>query len=298
MKVGLHVPQVGRSASPGAIALLARAAEEAGFDSLWVFDHVVLPREQRTPYPNSDDGKLGYPPSASMLEPVVLLSYLAALTSRITIGTSVLVLPMRQPVLHAKMLATVDLLCGGRLVVGAGTGWWKEEFEVLGVPFARRGRRMEECLQLMQALWRDDFVDFHGEFYSCDGWASNPKPVNGHIPLWLGGESRAQLERVGRLADGWHAGARNFAGLAPGMEIARESAARAGRDPASLLLGLEGAALIAHDGQEQAAEQLAAAAAAGVDHAIAVLHPRETGDLAAGTIREFGESYLPGIHAL
>lgn len=298
MKVGLHLPQVGSRATPSAIAGCARAAEEAGFDSLWVFDHVVLPREQRTPYPNSDDGKLGYPHTSNLLEPLMLLPFVAAITSRIAIGTSVLVLPMRQPVLHAKMLATIDHLCGGRLIVGAGTGWWKEEFEVLGFPFERRGRRMDECLELMRALWRDEWVDFHGEFYDCDGWACNPKPVNGHIPIWLGGESPSQLRRAGRYADAWHAGARSLPMVPGGFEIVREAATKAGRDPSSLLLTLEGAAFLRRDSQEKAAESLAAAAAIGVSHAIAILDRGEYGEPAEATIREFGERFLPAIHAL
>ncbi len=298
MKVGLHIPQVGSTATPEVIAGFARAAEEAGFDSLWVFDHVVLPREQRTPYPNSDDGKIGYPHTSDLLEPLMLLPFVAAVTTRIAIGTSVLVLPMRQPVLHAKMLATLDRLCNGRLIAGLGTGWWKEEFEVLGVPFERRGRRMDESIELIQALWRDEYVDFHGEFFDCDGWACNPKPVNGHIPIWIGGESRSQLRRVGRYADAWHAGARSLPAVPELFEVAREAAAEAGRDPSQLLLTLEGAAFLRGDSQERAAESLAAAAAVGVDHAIAILDRREYGEEGETTIREFGERHLPAIHAL
>lgn len=298
MKVGLHIPQVGAGASPEAIKGFARAAEEAGFDSLWVFDHVVLPREQRTPYPSSDDGKIGYPHTSDLLEPMVLLSFAAAVTSRIAIGTSVLILPMRQPVLHAKMLATLDRLASGRLIAGLGTGWWKEEFEVLGVPFERRGRRMDESIELMQALWRDEYVDFHGEFFDCDGWACNPKPVNGRIPIWIGGESPSQLRRVGRYADAWHAGIRTLPHVPELFEVAKEAAATAGRDPSKLMLTLEGAAFLRHDTPEQTAEALAGAARIGVDHAIAILDRREYGEQGEATIRDFGERFLPAIHVL
>ena len=145
------------------------------------------------------------------LEPLTLLAYLAGITKRVKLGTSVLVLPMRQPVLHAKIMATIDALSGGRFVLGAGVGWWKEEYEALSVPFERRGKRMDECLQLVRALWTEEFVDFKGEFYECVDWACNPKPVQaGGIPIWLGGESRGQLRRVGKYADGWLATAKSL----------------------------------------------------------------------------------------
>ena len=135
MEIGLHVPQVGPFAKPATIAAFATAADDAGFDGLWVFDHVVLQKEQQSQYPYSADGKLGFPPTLDFLEPLTLLTYLAGVTKRARLGTSVLVLPMRQPVLHAKIMATIDALSGGRFVLGAGVGWWKQEFEVLSVPF-------------------------------------------------------------------------------------------------------------------------------------------------------------------
>ncbi len=298
LKVGLHIPQIGATATPGVVEGFARAAEEAGVDSLWVFDHVVLPREQRTPYPSSDDGKIGYPHTSNLLEPLMLLPFVAAVTSRIAIGTSVLVLPMRQPVLHAKMLATLDHLSNGRLIAGLGTGWWKEEFEVLGVPFEHRGRRMDESIELMQALWRDEYADFHGEFFHCEGWACNPKPVNGRIPIWIGGESPSQLRRVGRYADAWHAGARTLPNVPQLFEVAREAAAKAGRDASRLQLTLEGAAFLRGASMERTAETLTSVAGIGVDHAIAILDRAEYGEQGEATIRLFGERYLPAIHAL
>ena len=187
MKVGLHVPQVGRFAVPETIAGFARAADEAGFDSLWVFDHVVLQKEQESQYPYSPDGKMGFSPRNAFIEANTLLTYLAAITSRVELGTSVLVAPMRHPVLNAKQWASMDHLSGGRMILGAGVGWWKQEFEVLGVPWERRGKRMDEWLQLTKALWRDEWVNFRGEFYECIDWTCNPKPVRGTIPIWLGG---------------------------------------------------------------------------------------------------------------
>ena len=275
MEVGLHVPQVGPMASKESIGAFAKSADEAGFDGLWVFDHVVLQKEQQSKYPYSPDGSLGFPPTLDFLEPLTLCAWLAGITKRARIGTAVLVLPMRQPVLHAKIMATIDHLSGGRFVLGAGVGWWKQEFEVLGVPFEKRGKRMDECLQLVRALWTEEFVDFHGEFYECVDWASNPKPVQpGGIPIWLGGESKKQLERAGKYGDGWLATAKSLPTLKDDFAIAQEAAKAAGRDPAALKLALDGAGGLSADNLERTAEKLAKLGELGIHHAIVGLHPK------------------------
>lgn len=297
MKVGLHIPQVGPFASPENIGAFARAADEAGFDSLWVFDHVVIQKEQESKYPYSPDGKMGFPPTMDFLEPLTLLTYLAGTTSHTQLGTSVLVLPMRHPVLNAKILATIDHLSNGRAILGAGVGWWKQEFEVLGVPFEKRGKRMDECLQLTRALWRDDWVNFKGEFYECVDWTCNPKPVNGQIPIWLGGESRQQLQRVGKYADGWHATAKSLPTLKDDFEVAREAAVKAGRNADELSLSVEGAGMLSSDGMEQTASQLGRLAELGVSHAILTINPREYASSAA-IIDAFASSHLKQIQAL
>lgn len=297
MKVGLHIPQVGPFAKPEVIAPFARAADEAGFDSLWVFDHVVLQKEQESQYPYSVDGKMGFPPGMDFLEPLTLLTYLSGITSKVHLGTSVLVVPMRQPVLNAKILATMDHLSNGRIILGAGVGWWKEEFEVLGVPFEKRGKRMDECLELMQALWRDEWVTFRGEFYECVDWTCNPKPVNGHIPLWLGGESRQQMERVGKYADGWQATTKSLPTLQEDFSRAQDAASKAGRNPADLVLTLEGAGLIGSQGMRESAERIAAAAEKGVSHVICVVNPRENAG-APEILRQFGAEHLGALHSL
>jgi probable F420-dependent oxidoreductase len=297
MKVGVHVPQFGGGARPEVIGPFAQAAEAAGFDSLWVSDHVVLRKEQGTPYPYSTDGRLGWAPTEDVLEPLTLLTYLAGITSRVQLGTSVLVLPMRQPVLHAKILASIDHLSGGRMLLGGGLGWWKEEFAVLGMPFAQRGRRMDEYLQLLRALWRDDWVNFKGEFYECVDWTCNPKPVHGTIPIWLGGESRQQLERVGKYADGWHAGSRRAPTLRQDFAIAREAAERAGRDPQALTLSIRGAGVIGAGTMEQAAQRMAELAELGAHHVVCSVNTAET-DHAAELLAEFGGRYLADIQEL
>ena len=297
MEVGLHIPQVGPFADRSNVASFAKTADDAGYDGLWVFDHVVLQKEQQSVYPYSGDGKLGFPPTLDFLEPLTQLAFLAAITKRVRLGTSVLVLPMRQPVLHAKIMATIDFLSGGRFVLGAGVGWWKQEFEVLSVPFERRGKRMDECLQLMKALWSEEFVNFKGEFYEAVDWACNPKPIQpGGIPIWLGGESRGQLRRVGKYADGWHATAKSLPTLLDDFEVAKEAATKAGRDPSKLTLSLEGAGALAPGETEQAAESLGRLKEMGVFHAILGVHPRHIGN-AGPVIEEFASKHLKALQA-
>lgn len=299
MEVGLHVPQVGRHAARESMTTFATTVDDAGYDAIWVFDHVVLQKEQQSKYPYSVDGMLGFRPTNDFLEPLTQLAYLAGVTKRAKLGTSVLVLPMRHPVLHAKIMSTIDHVSGGRFILGAGVGWWKEEFEVLGVPFERRGKRMDECLQLLRALWTEEYVDFRGEFYECVDWACNPKPARpGGIPIWLGGESRKQLERVGKYGDGWHATAASLGTLRQDFELAREAAAQAGRDPAKLTLSIEGAGMLAPGTLERTAEGLSRLREMGVHHAVLGVHPRHAeASEAAPLIEEFAAKHLAALRA-
>jgi probable F420-dependent oxidoreductase len=297
LEIGVHVPQVGARASRENVVAFAKAADDAGFDGLWVFDHVVLPKEQQSKYPYSPDGSLGFPPTMNFLEPLTQLAFLAGVTKRARLGTSVLVLPMRQPVLHAKIMATIDHLSGGRFVLGAGVGWWKQEFEALSVPFERRGKRMDECLQLLRALWTEEFVDFKGEFYECVDWACNPKPVRPEgIPIWLGGESRKQIERAGKFGDGRLATAKSLPTLKDDFEIAKEAASAAGRDPSKLQLAIEGAGMLKPDNLDRTAEQLARLKEMGIFHAIVVVHPSQIAN-AAPLFEAFASKHLQALQA-
>jgi probable F420-dependent oxidoreductase len=297
MEVGLHVPQVGRHANVDNVTTFARCADDAGFDGLWVFDHVVLQKEQQSRYPYSADGNMGFPPTMDFLEPLTLLTYLAGVTKRARLGTSVLVLPMRQPVLHAKIMATIDFLSRGRFVLGAGVGWWEQEFEVLSVPWERRGKRMDECLQLVRALWTEEWVNFDGEFYEAKDWTCNPKPVQaGGIPIWLGGESRGQLQRIGKYADGWLATSNSLPRLLEDFGVAREAAEQAGRDPLQLAIAIEGAGMLDADHQEQTAAHLGRLKEMGVKHAILGVHPRMMGE-ATPLIESFAAKHLVALQA-
>ena len=265
MQVGLSLPQFGPTATREHVLRCAQAADAAGFDSLWAADHVVVPREFRSPYPYAADGinSTIYPPDV-MLEALTLLTFVAGVTERIQLGTSVLVLPMRQPVLLAKVLATLDHLSGGRLILGVGVGWCEEEFEVLSAPYDRRGRRTDEALRLLRAFWSEDWVDFEGEFYRVDGWTCRPQPA-GTIPFWFGGDTRPQMERAVRFGDGWMAAPRSpLEKTMRDWDRVRELADRAGRDPASITLHAGGAGFLTAGELGRLAEEMHKLAEAGV----------------------------------
>jgi probable F420-dependent oxidoreductase len=191
MEYGIHLPQYGRVISGEAITRAARHAEDLGFAHVWVSDHVVHPAAQTYP-------------AAFLADPFVTLSWAAAATERVGLGTSVLVVPHHNPVWLANALASLDYLSGGRVIVGAGVGWSEAEFEALGHSFADRGRRMDEALDLFRAAWRDDPVTFHGQHHSFDDIRFLPKPAH-DIPLWIGGGVEAAYRRAIAKGDGFHA---------------------------------------------------------------------------------------------
>jgi probable F420-dependent oxidoreductase len=296
MQVGVQLPQLGELASRDLVLRHARAAEAAGFDALWVNDHVVFPREWRSPYPYSPDGVV--PPRTtvdhSILEPLTELTFVAGATSTIQLGTAVLVLNYRQAVYTAKIVASLDHLAGGRFLLGAGMGWAKEEMEVLGMPSDRRGAHFEESVRLIRRLLDEDWVDgFEGEFHAVDGWTARPLPPR-HVPVWIGGDSPQQLRRIGEIGDGWLAHAGYLGRTTEAIEPAREAAARAGRDPDALVVAMNGVGLLASDRLEQTAERLHTARESGVDHAIIGLHPREI-EAAPDLVERFAVDYLTDV---
>src|SRR5579863_8217000 len=192
MRIGIHLPQIGRKASPDGIKRAAIQAEELGYADVWTSEHIITP--QGAPYP----------PSPLFYDPVLSLTWAAAYTKRVRLGTSVLVLPMRHPLPLAKELATLQNLSEGRLILGAGVGWLEDEFAALGVPFHERGRRMDEGIAMMRAVWNDDPVSFAAKTIpaAIDDMRMLPKPEK-PIPIWIGGTSEPALRRALRL-DGWH----------------------------------------------------------------------------------------------
>jgi probable F420-dependent oxidoreductase len=202
MKVGVQTGFSGVT-SPELIADFGRISEDRAFHSIWVPEHVVFFRDYASRYPYSDDGKLPGDPDGVM-EPLTALTFLAAHTERIRLGTGVCLVPQRNPIYTAKQVADVDYLSGGRLDFGIGIGWLREEFGALGIPWERRADRTRECIAVMKTLWCDEISHFEGEFYDLPECLQNPKPTqNPHPPLYFGGESEPALRRVAELGQGW-----------------------------------------------------------------------------------------------
>jgi probable F420-dependent oxidoreductase len=192
-------------ATPELIAAFARGAEEGGFSSVWVGEHAVLVDESQSRYPYADDGKVPLSGESGLLEPFDSLAFLAAVTTRVRLGTAVCLLPQRNPVYTAKDVSTVDWLSDGRIDLGIGIGWLRDEFEALAVPFEHRAERCREYVEVMRRLWSDGVSEHQGRFYSLPPCRMYPKPVQQpHPPLYFGGESDAALRRVADLGDGWH----------------------------------------------------------------------------------------------
>jgi probable F420-dependent oxidoreductase len=187
------------------VLTFARRMEALGYDSLWASDHVVIPHRITSRYPYSPTGQFPLGPEVPFLEPLTTLALVAGATERVGLGTSILVLPHRNPVLAAKMAATLDHLSEGRLVLGVGVGWMREEIELLGGDYDRRGAWSDEALAVMRACWRDARTVHHGEFFSFDDIGVFPKPTRGDIPILIGGHTERALRRVVALGDGWHA---------------------------------------------------------------------------------------------
>ena len=210
MKIGLFTPLAAELASPELAIEIARVAEECGFDSLWVPEHAVLFDEYEPNYPYSEDGQMPGGSSANVLDPFPVLSFFAAHTRRIRIGTGVMILPQRNPIYAAKEIASLDVLSAGRLDVGIGVGWLAEEMRALGTPFEGRGARVRSYVSVMKALWCEDPSAWEDAYYSLPPCRFAPKPVQKpHPPLVFGGESRPALRRVAEIGQGWNAASKS-----------------------------------------------------------------------------------------
>ncbi len=245
MEFGLSLPGRGPLARPDDVMKIAARAEALRFASLFVTDHIVLPASTaRSVYPYSPSGQFPGGSRQDYLEPLAMLSHLAHATTRVRLGTSVLVIPYRHPLMTAKMLATIDVLSKGRVILGAGVGWLREEFEAVAAPpFGERGRVTDEALRLMRAAWTTDPVTFEGRYYRVRDVHALPKPRQpGGIPIWIGGHTEPAVRRAATLGDGWHPiGLRPPAGLTPDEYAAKVKqlltyAQQAGRDPRAVTL--------------------------------------------------------------
>jgi probable F420-dependent oxidoreductase len=240
MDYGVVLPHVGPHAREQVVERLqtvARQAETLGYRSLWAADHIVLPTHLISKYPYHPEGKFPIDPAENFLEPLTVLSYVAACTTNIRLGTGVLIIPYRNPVVTAKTLATLDVLSRGRVILGAGVGWMAEEFAFLNTPYRERGARTDEYLKAMKALWTEEEPAFQGRFVQFSDLRCEPKPVQKpHPPIWVGGHSKAALRRTATLADGWygHVFWRNPEALPQEIQTIKDLAQQAGRDPHSL----------------------------------------------------------------
>jgi probable F420-dependent oxidoreductase len=236
MEVGAIIPNAGPKASPENIVIVARWAEELGYHSVWVTDHVVLPERVEAYYPYRSHGRWDYQPDTKWLDPLLALAWAGAAAPALKLGTSIIVVPLRNPLLLAKQISTLDFLSGGRVIVGAGAGWMEEEFDIVGESFANRGKRAVEMVQLMRALWSGDTVDFQGEFWQVSGCQMHPTPVQATVPVVWGGHSDAALRRVAKVGDGWHPTQITLQQLEDGIEKLRRYCEQSDRDPDSVLI--------------------------------------------------------------
>jgi probable F420-dependent oxidoreductase len=233
MKFGLAYANAGPFAYPEGLTNLARTAEEAGIESLWTVEHVVIPVGYKSVYPYSPSGKIPGPENVPIPDPLVSLAFAAAVTKKIRLATGILILPQRHPLYVAKEMATLDVLSGGRAILGIGVGWLAEEFEALGIPFEERAARTSEAVRAIRSLWKPEPEPFAGKFYRWPPLESHPKPVQQPgVPIVVGGHTPGAAKRAARLGDGFFpARPDNLVEL---IRILRDECGKIGRDPAEI----------------------------------------------------------------
>ena len=271
MRIGAKLPSSGGDPARLGVPAMARRLEAAGFDSVWVSDHVVMTEDtSRSYYPFGDDGSPGWDVSWPWYDALIVLAQAAAVTERVELGTAVLVLPQRAPVVLAKQVASLDVLSDGRVALGVGAGWFREEFEALGVDFDARGRRFSEWLTLLRSCWQGRPEAFDGEHYQLPaGVIVEPTPRR-HVPLLIGGVSKVALRRAATQGDGWlglqRADRLDPDAVAASVAAMGDQARAADVDPATLRVVLR---IIGSAGQaDTVAAALPALAAAGVDEVV------------------------------
>jgi probable F420-dependent oxidoreductase len=213
---------------------LAKLAEAAGFDSVVAVDHVVFPHSYTSVYPYAPGGRLPGGPGGALPDPLIWMAMMAAVTTKLRFMTGVIILPLRDPFVLAKQVATLDHMSGGRIELGIGVGWLKEEFEALGVPFEKRGPRSDEYIAVMRKLWAEDGTSHEGQFVKFHEVSSNPKPVHRSVPIVIGGHSEAAAKRAGRIGDGFFPSIGSQVDTVPLFDVVRRTAESAGRDPKAI----------------------------------------------------------------
>jgi probable F420-dependent oxidoreductase len=280
LNFGIAFANVGKFVDPALACELAGSAEQAGFESIWTVDHVVVPAGYRSTYPYDPSGRLPSGEDAPFPDPLIWLAYVAGATSSIRLATGILILPQRNPLVLAKELATLDHLSSGRMTLGVGVGWLEEEFRALGIPFEQRGARTEEAITAMRTLWSQDRATMEGATVRFRDVYLRPQPPGGTIPIHIGGHSRVAADRAGRIGDGYFpfgVGRDDLPGL---VEVMQRAARAGGRDPRSLELTVSSYAT----GEDQARAEVEALEALGAtrvvipatmfqnDHADALAH--------------------------
>lgn len=238
MEVGVFLPISGRAATPEVLTEAAQTAEHLGFAAVWSADRVVTPWHIETPYPYSTDNVFIVPPDRPFFDSMACLSFLAGRTEKVRLGISVLVLPYRHPLYWARLATTIDHLSRGRLIMGVGVGWMREEFEALGMPYRDRGRMTDEQLEAVRLLLTEEHCTFEGKHYSFSDVSFHPKALQPHLPIWVGGEGRPARRRAGRHGDAWFP---YFVEITPrelrqAHDDVRSAARDAGRDPDAVAL--------------------------------------------------------------
>jgi probable F420-dependent oxidoreductase len=256
MEFGFSLPSRGQAATMQNMRLLAQHVEALGLDSVWVSDHIIVPRRIDSFYPYDPEGRFPSAPDQAYYEPLTTLAFLAACTTRVQLGTSVLILPYRNALLTAKIVSTLDALSGGRVILGIGVGWMEEEFDALGLDtFHQRGEVSDEYIQVFRTLWTSELPHFTGQYVCFADIGFAPKPARQpHPPIWIGGHTPPAIRRAARLGDGWHPiGLRAPASLTPpemreAVARLRDEASQAGRNPQDITISFRAPLAFADDG--------------------------------------------------
>jgi probable F420-dependent oxidoreductase len=238
MDIGVHLPQLGRGASRSALVEFCAEAERLGVHSGWVSDHIAWPADVQSKYPYSDDGSFPAPNDMAWLDPLGTLLFVAAVTETMKLGQTVLIMGYRPPIQTAKLMATLDVLSEGRAILGAGVGWMREEFEVLGMPYDHRGARADEQLEIFEKLFTEHAPSYDGLYYQFPEIRFEPKPPQGHIPVWIGGASEAAFRRTARFGDCFHAAFEPLATVEHEWSRVQELVADAGRPDDAVTLSI------------------------------------------------------------
>lgn len=247
MRFGIAFANTGRLGTAEGARALGAAAENAGFDSIWTVEHVVVPQGYESEYPYDPSGRMPGKESVPLPDPLIWLAYLAAATSTVRLATGILILPQRNPLVVAKQCATLDQMSGGRLTLGVGAGWLQEEFDALDVPFEERGRRLDDHIGALRAAWGAQPASFDGEFTHFDNVFSSPQPVDGSVPIVVGGHSAPAARRAGRLGDGFFPGRGSLGSTKKLLDTMRAAALDADRDPDAIEVTTGGAAAFSED---------------------------------------------------